>query len=97
MYVKLHKSYRTVVACCDSELLGKKFVKEPFLLDVKSSFYKDLELDEEKTKDILEQQSLEDSTFNLVGKRSIEIGLELGIIEKEHIREIESIPFALSL
>ena len=25
LYIKVHKSYRTVVALCDSEILGKKF------------------------------------------------------------------------
>lgn len=97
MYLKLHKSYRTVVACCDKELLGKRIVKGLFLLDVRPNFYKDLELSEEKAKEVLERQALEDATFNLVGKKSVELGLELGIIEKEHVREMENIPFALSL
>ena len=39
MLVKIHKSYRNVVAVCDSDLIGKKFEEDKFQLDLKESFY----------------------------------------------------------
>lgn len=97
MYLKLHKSYRTVLACCDSELLGKKFIEGQFILDVRENFYKDLELNMEQTKKMFERQAMEDATFNLVGKETINLALDMGIIEPENVRTIKNIPFALSL
>ena len=40
MLVNIIKSYREVVAICDSELLGKCFEEGIFQLDIKESFYK---------------------------------------------------------
>ena len=39
MYIKIHRSYRNVVAICDAEILGKKFEEGKRVLDVRESFY----------------------------------------------------------
>ena len=68
MNLKIHKSYREVVAICDSELIGKYFEKGEFQLDVKESFYKGEEISEEKVKEIIKKMSVEDATFNIESK-----------------------------
>ena len=97
MYCNIIKSYRDVVAICDKELLGKTFEKGDFVLNVKESFYKG----EEKTLDevlkILETMAYEDATFNLVGEKSVNAGLQVGIINEESVGEIEGVRFALVL
>src|SRR3989344_5548697 len=101
MYLKIHKSYRDVVAIADSELIGKKFEEGKFQLDVRENFYKDKESPTILTKSevikILKRQQLEDSTYNIVGPKSIKAALEAGIIEKENVGEIAGIPYALTL
>ncbi|MEK6757836.1 MAG: DUF424 family protein [Nanoarchaeota archaeon] len=97
MYVNVIKSYRNVVAICDSELLGKKFEEEKFQLDVKESFFKGEETDKEKTKKIIRKMAMEDSTFNIIGEESIKCAIEAGIISKESIKKIQGIPFAFVL
>ncbi len=37
--IKIHKSYRYVVAICDSNLVGKQFEQNKFQLDVKENFF----------------------------------------------------------
>lgn len=96
MYVKIHKSYRNVVAICDSELLGKKFEEGQKCLDVKESFYKDLELSKEEVIKIIKRQALEDATFNIVGEKSINCAIKSGIIEKKDAGYINSIPLILT-
>ena len=39
----------------------------------------------------------EDATFNIVGEESIKIALKIGIINKNGIKEIQGVPFALVL
>jgi len=90
-------SYRNVVAVCDSELLGKRFEEGKFQLDIKESFYKGEEVNEERAIQIMERMSREDATFNIVGKNSVDSALKAGIIVEEGIREIRGIPFALVL
>lgn len=97
MFVNVIKSYRDVVAVCDKELLGKKFEEGKLQLDVKESFFKGKEVSKEEASEIMIDMRLEDSTFNIIGKKSIQTALESGIITKEGIRKIDNIPFAFVL
>jgi len=95
--IKDHKTYRDVVAICDSELIGEKFEEGEFQLDIKESFFKGDEVSEEKAKEIMTNFSHEDSTFNIVGEKAIQCALEAGIISKKGIKKIQGVPFALVL
>src|SRR3989344_1801365 len=97
MYIKIHKSYRDVVALCDSEILGQRFEEGLFQLDVKKSFFEGEELSSKEIIKILKVFSAEDATFNIVGKRSTDAAKESGIITDAHIKTISNIPFALVL
>ena len=97
MLVKIIKSYRTVVAICDSDLLGKTFEEGKGQLDIKESFYKGEETPKEKVIEIINHMSQEDATFNIVGKESVALALETGLITKEGIKEVQGVPFALVL
>jgi hypothetical protein len=95
--INIIHSYRDVVAVCDSELLGKRFEEGKFQLDLTGEFFKGEEYDEENVISIMEEFSREDATFNIVGKNSINAALRAGIIEKNGIKTIQGIPFALVL
>jgi len=95
--VKIHKSYRNVVAVCDSDLIGKKFEEDKFQLDLKESFYKGDEMSEEEAENIMRHMLREDATFNIVGKKSINAALKAEIISQDSVGEIKNVPFALVL
>jgi len=97
MYVNVIKSYRDVVAICDSELIGKKFEEGELQLDVKESFYKGEQVDEEKLLNIIDFHKQEDATFNIVGEKSINLALKEGIIQEEAIKKIQGIPYVFVL
>jgi hypothetical protein len=97
MFVNIIKSYRDVVAICDKDLLGKKFEEGKLQLDIKESFFKGKEVSKEEASEIMIDMKLEDSTFNIIGKKSVQTALETGIITKEGIKKIDNIPFALVL
>ena len=97
MLVKIHRSYRDVVAICDSDLIGKLFEEDKFQLDVKESFFKGDEKNKEEIIEIMKNMLIEDATFNIIGKESTQTAIEAGIISKEGIKEIQGIPFALIL
>jgi hypothetical protein len=97
MFLKIHKTYRDIVAICDSELIGKVFEQGKFQIDVKESFYKGEEISEEKVIEIMKNFSKEDATFNIVGEKSINTALKAGIISEEGIKKIQGVPFALVL
>lgn len=106
MIANIIQSYRDVVAICDSELLGKRF-EEPLKgeektkqLHVKESFYKGKEgkkYTESELLNLINTLSKEDSTFNIVGEKSIQVALKSGIIVEDNIGKIQGIPYALVL
>ena len=97
MFVNVIKTYRDIVAVCDTELLGKKFEKGKFQLDVKENFFRGEEMNEDEVIDLLCKKALEDSTFNIIGRKAITSAIKAGIISEEDVGEIENIPFALVL
>jgi uncharacterized protein len=97
MFVNIIDSCRGVVAICDSDLIGKIFEQENLRLEVKESFFKGKEVSKEELIEILDDMSKEDATFNIVGEESVGIALEEGLIQKEGIKTIQGIPFALVL
>ena len=97
MLVKIHKSYRNIVAICDSALLGKKFEEGNKVLDVRESFYNGDELSEEETIEVMQNFAAEDATFNIVGEKSVNAAKKAGIIDDKGIKKVQNIPFALVL
>ncbi len=107
MFVNIIESYRNVVAICDSELLGKRFEElienqqeKTKQLHIKESFYKGKtgkKYSKEEVLNIMKNFEREDSTFNIVGQKSISAALKAGIINKEQIAKIQKIPYALVL
>ena len=99
--VKIHKSYKDVIAVCDSNLIGKRF-EEKFekgikQLDCRENFYKNEEVSYEKAVEIMKFQSKEDATFNIVGEKAIKAAIEAGVITKYSIGSVDKIPYALVL
>lgn len=97
MLVKIHKSYRHIIAICDSELIGKRFEEGKYQLDVKESFFKGEEKTKQEVIDIMQDLFKEDATFNIIGSESTQTAIEAGIINKQGIKEISDVPFALVL
>ncbi|MBU0907461.1 MAG: DUF424 family protein [Nanoarchaeota archaeon] len=97
MYLKVHESYRKVVALADSELIGKTFEEGKKQLSITENFYKGDLMEEEKVIEALKDLALDDATFNIVGKKSINTALKAEIIAKEMIAKVQGIPFALVL
>jgi len=97
MLIKIHESYRDVVAICDKELLGKKFEQGKYQLDIKENFFKGDETAEEKAIELIKHFLDEDATFYIVGKKSTACAIQAGIISKERIKKIDGVPFVLVL
>lgn len=97
MLIRIIKSYRDIVAICDSNLLGKRLEEGKFQLEVKESFFGGEETNKEKAIDIMQRMSRGDATFNIVGEKSVNAALEAGIVTQHGIKKIQGIPFALIL
>lgn len=91
-YFKRHISgEKVVVGICDSELVGRKFSENGMALNVSEYFFKGELADEGKIAEIVKNAG----SLNLIGKKIIEICIDLGVVERENVQEISSIPYAL--
>jgi len=97
MFVNIIKSYRDVVAICDSELIGKYFKENEFQLNIKENFYKGEKKSEKEVLNIIQKMFDEDATFNIVGDKSVSLAIKSGIVSDNSIKKINGIPFALVL
>jgi len=94
MYVKIHRSADSeVVAVCDKELIGKELSSGELHLKVSGLFYKGELKDKREVKIILKEAK----SINLVGKESVGIGIELGLVDKENVIMFKDIPYAQAL
>ncbi|MAG50795.1 hypothetical protein CL621_04125 [archaeon] len=89
MYLKIHKTGpQEVVALCDEELIGKTLEENKFQLKISERFYKGEELSEDKIINILKSMG----NLNIVGDKSVELALKIGIISEEDIIKIKGVP-----
>ena len=61
------------------------------------NFYKDKQVTYEEAVKILKKENNEDSTFNIIGKKSIQAAIEAGLITKNDFATVDNIPFTLIL
>lgn len=95
--LKVHKSYRWVVAVCDEDVFGRVLKEGRRVLDVSGDFFKGDVMGEKEVREEVIRCRGEDATFNFVGENSVGIAKELGLVEDEGVVVIEGVPFALVL
>lgn len=99
LLVKIHSATRYVVAICDKEIYGQKFLDADGIrqLDLSTTFFQGEEKSEEEVEELMLEMVREDASFNLVGEKTCEIALKTGLIDEEAIARIANIPVALTL
>ena len=95
--LKIHKSYRWVVAICDKDVFGRKLQDGEKTLDISGEFFNGKLMSDKKAIEEIVRCNHEDATFNFVGDKSVSIAKELGLVKDEGIVEIQGVPFALVL
>ena len=94
MNIKIHKTgISSVVAFCDKELIGKVLKGENMEMKISKKFYEGEEVDEKTAVHVLKNAN----TINIVGEKSIRIALMAGVIEKDNIKKISGVPYAISV
>lgn len=79
-----------LVAACDAELVDTSHREGMFKLDVPASFYDGLRVDAESLGAYLRGATL----ANLVGKRSIDIAVDLGLVDPDNVLVVSGVPHA---
>lgn len=95
--LRVHESYRWVVAVCDKDVFGRKLKEGDRVLDVSGDFFRGDEMSLGEVREEIIRCNREDATFNFVGENSVGIAKELGLVVDSGVVEIEGVPVALVL
>ncbi|RMD57695.1 DUF424 family protein [Candidatus Woesearchaeota archaeon] len=89
--VKVHtKQDRTIVAVCDSSLLGQVLEENGVRLDLSGDFYNGEVRDRSEVGDLVRNAD----GVNLVGESAVRVGIEEGVIDEGHIIKVQGVPHA---
>ena len=90
--LKIHESEnKQLVAICDSELLGKVFEQNNFILDIDEDFFGGDKADEKTILDSIKTAH----TINVSGNKIVEFLLSKNIIEKSHVKTIDNVKYVV--
>lgn len=88
------KSYQQgvqrLVAACDEELLGTRHSEGKLRLDVAPGFYDGVRVDGETLASYLRGCTV----ANLVGPRTVDVAIGMGLVEPENVLHIGGVPHA---
>ncbi len=91
MYMKIHENGKNVVvAVCDEELLNKNLSSDGVKIDINKSFYGEKSFEYEEVSNALSNATI----ANLFGEKSVECGINEGLVESENVVEIDGVPHA---
>lgn len=76
---------------CDAELVGRTVRKPDLEVTITKSYYGDRVIDEKEAESLLRTSSI----INMVGKKTIDLSLKLGIGSAKGVKEIEGVPFLI--
>lgn len=89
VYHKIHRQgSNTVLAACDSELVGKTFREGEICFTVSEKFYKEGKVTAEQLAGLLHEYG----NINLVGEKAISVALKEKLINEKSIIKIQEIP-----
>jgi hypothetical protein len=94
IFLKKHSGeHGVILAMCDEELIGKVLKSGSIYLDLAkyASFYKGDLLSEKEAADLVDSEEF--SSANVIGKRSVEIMISKGIVDKSDVKRVEKVPF----
>src|SRR5688572_10300054 len=79
-----------LLAACDEELVGTKHSEGKFRLDVTPQFYDDIRVGETELGHYLGACTV----ANLVGKRTVDFAVKLGLVDPQNVLIVAGVPHA---
>lgn len=79
-----------LLAACDADLVGKEFAEGHLRLKVMPEFYDEVAGDAAALESYLRRCTV----ANLVGKKTVELAIELGFVDPNHVLRIQGVPHA---
>ena len=89
--MKIYKQGTDIlIGACDEELIGKKFREGKLQIDVSKEFYDGERISMEVLKKYLKNATI----ANLVGEKTVNCAIKLGVVDLECVMKIKDVPHA---
>lgn len=89
--MKIYKQGNDIlIGACDEELIGKKFREGKLQIDVSKEFYDGERISVEVLKKYLKNATI----ANLVGEKTVNCAIKLGVVDLECVMKIKDVPHA---
>jgi hypothetical protein len=76
---------------CDVELVGRILKQSDLEVKISKSYYGDRVVDEKEAVSLLRNSSI----INMVGRKTIDLSIKIGIGTTKSVKEIEGVPFLI--
>ena len=76
---------------CDAELVGKTLKQSDLEVKITKSYYGERIVDEKEAESLLRTSSI----INMVGRKTIDLSIKIGVGNIKGVKEIEGIPFLI--
>ena len=76
---------------CDAELVGRTVRQADLEVKITKSYYGDRIVDEKEAESLLRTSSI----INMVGKKTIDLSIKIGVGTAKGVKEIEGVPFLI--
>ena len=76
---------------CDTDLLGRTLKRDNFSLKISQEYYTDKTIEKEEAKDLLKGSD----NINMVGKKIIDLSVNMGIGSEKGVKVIDGVPFLI--
>jgi hypothetical protein len=97
IYLNIHNVEEgVIIAMCDESLIGKTLEEGNVFIDLNTyaSFYKGELMANERAKKVISDSKKNMNSANIVGKESVSIAMDSGIIDRGNIGRVQKIPYA---
>ncbi|HZS73576.1 MAG TPA: DUF424 domain-containing protein [Candidatus Nitrosotalea sp.] len=88
---QVNQQHNRMLNICDAELVGKTVRQSDLEIKITKSYYGDRIVDEKEAESLLRTSSI----INMVGKRTIDLSIKMGVGTAKGVKEIEGIPFLI--
>lgn len=76
---------------CDADLVGRTLVKSDLTMNISKSYFAERLVDEKEAEQLLQNSSI----INMVGEKTIELSVKIGVGSSKGIKKIDGVPILL--
>jgi len=88
---QVNKQRNVMLNICDAELVGRTVRQADLEVKITQSYYGDRIVDEKEAESLLRTSSI----INMVGKKTIDLSIKIGVGTAKGVKEIEGVPFLI--